>query len=97
MRVHIDVTPAVNIAYGKDHVFGYFVQVYTNGQHDVAECECLQCECDMPAFEGDNLGSWHGVDGFTREKIGVSIMGDIVGVGEKAVITDTATYDRAVN
>ena len=80
-RIEIALDEKFSVACGKDHVLGYFVQVYTNGQHP-DECECAQCECDQPEFERDYCDGWNGVVEFVRESIGWNVMPEIVGVGQ---------------
>lgn len=69
-RFMLDVGDKYHISWGKDHmpVIGYFLQVYTNGEHD-AECECLQCEYDHPEHEFDRLDGFTGIYEKVKELI----------------------------
>lgn len=68
-----------HIAVGKDHVFGYFAQVWNNLDH-TEDCGCPQCEYDQPILEGDNLAGWRGVLDYVKEATGIDISAEILGV-----------------
>jgi hypothetical protein len=91
MRVTLQLTPVVHIAYGTDHAVGHFAQVWTTGDHKDG-CPCLGCEYDMPDADADNLPGWHGVIDFIRRTTGYDITGHIVGVGPEAMLVDADAY-----
>jgi hypothetical protein len=96
VRVQLQLTDTVNLAYGKDHYFGYFAQVWTNGDH-ADDCECPQCEFDQPAVERDHLGAWRGVAAFVLEATGYDIMGHIVGVEPETQLASPEQYARLID